>query len=152
MSEESPIDRLKSNATGVASMLVTGIWLAALFTGQSWWLGFMLFGYIVIIPLVALLFGDENDRNEWLDDWIPGQSETTSESDATDTRDGEDPLTALRRRYAEGELTDEQFERKVEALLETETIEHAADRVDRNRSTAASRSPGVDPDRETERE
>ncbi len=150
MSEESPIDRLKSNATGVASMLVTGIWLAALFTGQGWWLGFMLFGYIVIIPLVALLFGDEKDRKEWLDDWTPGQSETTSESDATDTRDDEDPLTALRRRYAEGELTDEQFERKVEALLETETIEHAADRVDRNRSSEAGRSTASDREVETE--
>lgn len=150
MSEESPIDRLKSNATGVASMLVTGIWLAALFTGQGWWLGFMLFGYIVIIPLVALLFGDEEDRKEWLDDWIPGQSETTSESDATDTRDDEDPLTALRRRYAEGELTDEQFERKVEALLETETIEHAADRVDRNRSSETRRSTADDREVETE--
>lgn len=150
MSEESPIDRLKSNATGVASMLVTGIWLAALFTGQGWWLGFMLFGYIVIIPLVALLFGDEDDRKEWLDDWAPGQSETTSESDTPDTRDDEDPLTALRRRYAEGELTDEQFERKVEALLETETIEHAADRVDRNRSSEASRSTADDREVETE--
>jgi len=150
MSEESPIDRLKSNATGVASMLVTGIWLAALFSGQDWWLGFMLFGYIVIIPLVALLFGDEDARKEWLDDWGPDQSETTSESDATETQDEEDPLTALRRRYAEGELTDEQFERKVEALLETETIEHAADRVDRNQSSETKRSTADDREVETE--
>lgn len=152
MSDESPIDRLKSNATGVASMLVTGIWLAALFTDQDWWIGFLLFGYIVIVPLVALLFGDEDDRKEWLDDWISGQSEKTSESDATDTRDDEGPLTALRRRYAEGELTDEQFEQKLEALLETETIEHAADRADRIRAAEVDRTTGDDRERETERE
>lgn len=119
-------------------MLVTGIWLAAMFTGQSWWLPFLLVGYIVVVPLVALLFGDEEDRREWWDDWSGEAAETETESTAGDVGvDGHagggrpssvgnrDALETLRDRYAAGELTDEQFERKLERLLATETLEDA---------------------------
>lgn len=44
--------------------------------------------------------------------------------------DEDDPsLARLRQRYAAGDLTDEQFERKLERLLETEPLEAAADRL-----------------------
>lgn len=143
MSEESPLDRLRENATEVASILVTGLWLGGLFTGQGWWLPALLIGYIVVVPLVALLFGDEKDRAEWLD-W----EETESDAETTEGRSGdtdhrsdeqreESALAALRRRYAEGELTEEQFERKLERLLETETIEDVEDRYRRERDDRA---------------
>ena len=48
------------------------------------------------------------------------EDDRTSEADET-------ALEQLRRRYAEGELTDEQFERKLERLLETQTIEDVED-------------------------
>lgn len=110
-----PLDRLRANVTGVAATLVTGIWLAAMFTGQEWWLPFMLVGYVVVVPLVALLFGDEDEIREWWGD--------DAEESARQDESEEDPLQTLRDRYARGELTDEQFEQKLERLLETETIE-----------------------------
>jgi uncharacterized membrane protein len=118
MVASSPLGRLSQNATGVVSTLVTGIWLAALFTDQSWWLAFMLFGYVVVVPLTALLFGDDSDIQEWWD------ADTTSPaSDERRSAEADESLQTLRARYARGDLTDEQFERKVKRLLETETLE-----------------------------
>ena len=138
---ETPVSRVRENATEIASTIVTGFWLVALFTGQDWWLAALLFGYIVVVPLVSLLFGDGNERDDsdwwggdwweetWDAPWGTGGNEDTEEvaANATD----ETPLETLRRRYAEGELTDEQFERKVERLLETETLEDVEERAAR---------------------
>ncbi|MCU4717298.1 SHOCT domain-containing protein [Halapricum hydrolyticum] len=143
MNERSPLERARENLTGIVSVLVTGIWLAAMFTGQGWWLPFMLFGYIVIVPLTALLFGDEDDVAEWWDD--EDSVESTKAKEHTD--DQLDALETLRERYARGELTDEQFERKVERLLETETLE---DIEDRSRAASSREDPAGD--REPERE
>jgi len=125
MAASTPLERLKENSTGITAMGVTGTWLAAMFLGFGWWLPFMLFGYIVIVPLVAILFGDESDIEEWVEDeFVSGESSTT-EQPTTDEPADTDPLEDLRRRYANGELTDEQFERKLDKLLETETLEDA---------------------------
>jgi uncharacterized membrane protein len=106
--------------TRIVSVLVTGIWLAALFLGQSWWLAFMLFGYIVLVPVTAILFGDEEDVGQW------GNGETGVGEEA-ETTDRDDALEELRARYARGELTEAQFERKLDRLLETETLEDIED-------------------------
>ncbi|MWV40371.1 SHOCT domain-containing protein [Natrialba sp. INN-245] len=133
---EDPATRFRENVTGIIATIVTGIWLVGLFTNQWWWLPFLLVGYIVVVPLVALLFGDEEDREEWWewsDDDAEAQSEWEPADDATDEgmateperrpTNNADALETLRDRYAAGELTDEQFERKLERLLETETLE-----------------------------
>ncbi|MCU4739833.1 SHOCT domain-containing protein [Halobacteria archaeon AArc-m2/3/4] len=149
---DDPATRLRENATEIASTVVTGVWLAALLSGQSWWLGALLFGYIVVVPVVALLYGDEEDRREWWDDWWGEESEddwwgeestaesktgsdTPSHDDSRATSAPEsaptapsrnrDALETLRDRYARGDLTDDQFERKLERLLETDTLENA---------------------------
>ncbi|WP_158853543.1 SHOCT domain-containing protein [Halorhabdus sp. CUG00001] len=128
MDDAGPIERLCENATGVVSILVTGIFLGALFTGQDWWLPFMLVGYVMIVPIVALLFGDEEDIEEWWDD------ETITEPEHTQNQEtDEQALETLRDRYARGELTDDQFERKVQRLLETESLEDLEDRQDSER-------------------
>jgi uncharacterized membrane protein len=137
MAADDPLDRLRENATSVVSTLVTGIWLAALLLGLDWWLGFMLFGYIVIVPLTALLFGDEDEISEWWDDDEP--SVDTSDRETTDEQD--DALETLRQRYARGELTDEQFERKVEQLLETETLEDIEGQTEPTTTGTATREP-----------
>ncbi|ELY56479.1 hypothetical protein C491_13107 [Natronococcus amylolyticus DSM 10524] len=118
-----PKTRLRENATEVTATLVTGIWLAAMFTGQGWWLAALLFGYIVVVPMVALLFGDEDDVREW---WTEDEidPETLEEAEAEEPS-ARDALERLRDRYAAGELTDEQFERKLDRLLETESLEDA---------------------------
>ncbi len=127
-------ERLRENAVGIASTVVTGIWMAGLFTGQDWWLAALIVGYAAVIPVVAQLFGDDEDREEWVDDWTAEDREEESaaggEAGSGDRGTaGETPLETLRRRYANGELTDEQFERKLERLLETETLEDVEDRA-----------------------
>ncbi|MFC7071158.1 SHOCT domain-containing protein [Halobaculum lipolyticum] len=146
----SPADRLRENATAAVSTLVTGIWLAALFTGQDWWLAALLFGYVVVVPLTAMLFGDDDDLEEWWDEEISGIEGLGGSADGADERvaepptdpDTRDALDTLRDRYARGELTDEQFERKLDRLLETESLEDVEDRKRRER----------DAEREPERE
>jgi uncharacterized membrane protein len=135
-------ERFRENATGIASTVVTGTWLAMLFLfpGQEWWLAAMLFGYVVVVPVVAMLFGDEERESEWWDEWDwSGRTPTEDETDES----ARDALETLRERYARGELTDEQFERKLDRLLETESLEDAAKRA---------REQGTEPERETERE
>ncbi|WP_277554213.1 SHOCT domain-containing protein [Halobaculum limi] len=147
----SPADRFRENATGIVSTLVTGIWLAALFTGQDWWLAALLFGYVVVVPLTALLFGDESDVDEWWDEEVKGldplDTSTADETDDTAPSDADtsDALATLRDRYARGDLTDEQFERKLDRLLESESLEDVEDRRRRERRETTR-------DRETERE
>lgn len=121
--EQDLSERLRENAAGIAALLVTGTWLAALVSGQSWWLPFMLFGYIVIVPIVAVLSGDRDAIDEW---W--GDEADRDERDETRPTERDDPLETLRNRYARGELTDEEFERRLDRLLETETIEAAAEK------------------------
>ncbi|WP_396611450.1 SHOCT domain-containing protein [Haloferax sp. S1W] len=64
---------------------------------------------------------------------IPESQHASAEPDAARS------LHALRERYANGELTEAQFERKLDHLLETETVEAAEDYVserERERDTA----------------
>ena len=119
MTEETVSDRLRGNVTNLTSILVTALWLGLLFVGPgNLWLAVMLVGYIAVVPIVSMLAGDEEEETDW------------ERGPTTQPRDKEtesDPLEKLRRRYAEGKLTDEQFERKVERLLETETLEDVED-------------------------
>jgi uncharacterized membrane protein len=136
----SPARRARENVTEIVSVFVTGIWLAALFLDQGWWLPFMLFGYVVLVPVTAILFGDEEEIRGWRD----GEVETV-ENEETDEEG--DPLEELRARYARGELTDEQFERKLDRLLETETLEDIEDRK-RRESPERERRQGKELERE----
>lgn len=112
-------ERTARNASGIAAVFVTGTWLALLIlnfpsASSNLWLAVMLFGYIAVVPVVSMLFGEDETTE-------PDRSPA-----ATDESE-EDALERLRRRYAEGELTDEQFERKLDRLLETETLEDVED-------------------------
>jgi uncharacterized membrane protein len=120
---DGPVARLRGNATGVASLLVTAIWMGAMFTDQSWWLAALLVGYVAVVPLVAILFDDEADREEWADESPSAEADRNERTGSEN--DPRDALETLRERYAAGELTDEQFERKLERLLDTETLEDA---------------------------
>ncbi|MFC7097608.1 SHOCT domain-containing protein [Halobaculum marinum] len=144
---ERAADRLRENATAVVSTLVTGIWLAALFSGQDWWLAALLFGYVVVVPLTAMLFGDEDDIEEWWDEEVNGLDGLSGSNEDADDHlaepptdpDTRDALDTLRERYARGELTDEQFERKLDRLLETESLEDVEDRRRRERESERGR-------------
>jgi hypothetical protein len=122
------LDRARENATGIVSTLVTGLWLVLLISGVEYWLAVMLLGYIVVIPITGMLFGDdEESESESSDMSGPWQSESSDErtTETTDPGNTDDAIQELRGRYARGEITEEQFERKVERLLETDSVESA---------------------------
>ena len=150
MAETSTRERFRRNASGIAATVVTGTWLAALLLDFGWWLPFMLFGYIVIVPVVSMLFEDE--ETERVEDGRAEQSGGSNRESTAEAGVGEEPehvqdaLDRLRARYAEGDLTDEQFEQKLDRLLETETPEDAAEYVERNRRA------GAESERDVERE
>ena len=73
---------------------------------------------------------DEYNPNQYqLWDEAFGDSQNNSEStNRGTTTDTDGSIEALRNRYARGEITDEQFERKVEKLLETESVDEPKER------------------------
>ena len=144
-------DRFRENASSIVSVLVTGIWLAALLLGFDWWLPFMLFGYVAVVPIVTMLF-DEDEETDDAADWQDQDWGTSGETqDSADDQSVEDALQTLRERYAKGELTDRQFEQKLERLLETETLEDAEDRHRTDRAAAEQdQEPTSEPDTETQ--
>jgi hypothetical protein len=87
-------------------------------------------GYVVVVPTVALLFGDEEDVEEYWHDHVDTSTEPSRETaqEGEGEESASDALETLRDRYARGELTDDQFERKLERLLETETLEDVEER------------------------
>lgn len=87
-------------------------------------------GFFVIIPLVLLL-GEDFPLVE-------------SEDAAATAAAAEDPLETLRERYATGEIGEEEFERRLDRLLETE---EPGARIDADRRDSRDRR-----ERETELE
>jgi uncharacterized membrane protein len=121
----SPADDLGENTlVKLVSIAIVGVGLLALFTGQNWfWMVFAL-GFAVLVPIVKLV-SDEFDVG------VGTNRSGGTESERTTPESKQDELDTLRDRYARGELTEAEFERKVETLLETETLEGARERVDR---------------------
>ncbi|HMB51265.1 MAG TPA: SHOCT domain-containing protein [Natronoarchaeum rubrum] len=129
---ETATERLRNNAVKITSLLITGLWMGGLFlTDQNWWLGVLIVGYAAVLPIVKTLFGEDEEEYDDADEdgeWSHWWGREKKSGSSTDSDDEDDPLETLRERYARGELTDEQFERKLERLLETETIEDVEDR------------------------
>jgi hypothetical protein len=143
-SADSPAERARENIVGITSVLVTGIWMGAMFTGQEWWLAALLVGYVAVVPIVAMVFGDDEDVSNWWEDDRVTTTHREDEPEPTDDTDAEstdDALQTLRERYARGELTDEQFERKLERLLEVETVEDLEHEIERSREQRANAQP-----------
>lgn len=126
--------------TEVAAVGTFGLGLTALFLGiNQWWLIFVV-GWFLVTPLLAILTegpGDavgeaieeevERSIRESVRDSTPGSSSRARDADgeATADLDPEDALDVLRERYARGEIDEIEFERKVERLLETESLDDA---------------------------
>jgi uncharacterized membrane protein len=128
-------DSFGDRITGAISILTLGAGLIALFAGFDWfWIVFVI-GWVVLTPLAGVLFGSNDE--EWVEsngDWV--RAENAENAETTDDAAGgtgqgskQDALERLRERYASGELSDEQFERKLERLLETDTLENAREYV-----------------------
>ena len=75
-----------------------------------------------------------------------GSRRTSGGNDQAD-----EALTALRNRYARGEISDQAFEQRLERLLETESVDQARLNVDR-RANADPQNNHAQPQRESELE
>ena len=79
----------------------------------SWfWLVFLI-GFVVVLPAATALAERYESRRD-----------STEETAAAES-DQQAALATLRDRYANGEIDEEEFERRVERLLETESVEDA---------------------------
>ncbi|WP_049985578.1 SHOCT domain-containing protein [Halobellus rufus] len=120
---------------GATALLVLGAGLGSLFgvpvlEAVDFWVVFVI-GYAVVVPLVSLLRGESTDGSDPRSDRPDAAGErrrSESGSEGVDVA-----LERLRERYARGDLSEEQFERKLEALLATDTPENARERVERSR-------------------
>lgn len=137
MDTERPMERFRANAGVIGTSVLAGLWTIAVVMNPGSWVPLLFIGYLVVLPLAVFLLGDEADRNRWLgrnegssSDGIREETRTVDDSGDTGARDlveqpaPETPLRTLRQRYAEGTLTDTQYERKIERLLETDTLEN----------------------------
>ena len=124
----SGVEVLPEGSAGVASMLVLTVGLAALFLDQWWFWVVFVVGFAGVVPLVAVLSKDDDESGK--------PSETPHDGGETTEESRTEALETLRDRYARGELTHEEFERKLEALMETESPEQAERRVEREREEA----------------
>ncbi|WP_252698827.1 SHOCT domain-containing protein [Natronosalvus vescus] len=129
-----PIERLQENITSATALLVIGLSIVAYGLSIPYAWVFFVVGLFVIVPLVGLLFGADDWRkwdplsDEFWDDIFEDEpAEATESPPPDDEATTEDALETLRDRYARGELTDEQFERKLELLVETESLENVED-------------------------
>jgi uncharacterized membrane protein len=113
-------ERAVENIEAIFVFLVLGAGFLAMFAEiHAFWL-IWVFGFAVFLPLIGILTGeDEDDEDDF-------EHESNQQSEHYDD-ETTDALDTLRDRYARGELTDEQFERKLDALLETESPENAAE-------------------------
>lgn len=104
---------LLPGAISAGTLLVAFTLLAAGF--EYFWVTFIL-GFGVVLPTAVglSLYSSRTQEQQ-------PSSRTEQSDDAA--------LAALRRRYAHGELSDAEFEHRVEQLLETESSEHSHNTV-----------------------
>lgn len=117
---------LRDDTTGVVALLVLGLGLLDLFANVVPWVPFWAIfavGFAVVVPLVAMALGESDASTTGTE---PGSTLDRTDEDET-------PLDRLKRRYAEGEISDEEFEHRLERLLETEDESAAADYLRRER-------------------
>ncbi|WP_435358934.1 SHOCT domain-containing protein [Haloarchaeobius sp. DFWS5] len=97
-------------------------------------------GFAVLLPLSAIL---QDDLRRWFG--RDSRSQSVPE-------DEHGPLEELKNRYAAGELSDEEFERRTERLLDNESLGDVRARVDRDRRTDRDHDQKTDYDHDRELE
>ncbi len=124
--------------------------LAALFVGIQAAVAVFVVGWLLLVPVSAILFGAPDEEPV-----IASGDEERAAEESTRTDESEDPIEALRDRYARGEIDEVELERRLEALVEMEDLD-ADDRagIDRtlDRIDDGSESTDADPTYEYDRE
>lgn len=113
----------------VAVMTLPLAALAAIFVGGTAAAAVGVVGWLLLVPVLAILFEDEELRF--------GES---SDEPASASTARQDPLDTLRDRYARGELSDEEFEARLERILEPRTSSFPGGRATGSESERASSS------------
>ncbi|MEY7848646.1 SHOCT domain-containing protein [Natrarchaeobius sp. A-rgal3] len=127
---EAPIELIATGAVTTLTLLVGfGLLLAGV---RFFWIAYVV-GFAGVLPLAVGCARAYRLRAHRADT-------------DTKTRENTDPLEELRERYARGELTDEEFDRRVERLLATAAGENARWNDERGRGER----PTADGDRERE--
>jgi uncharacterized membrane protein len=152
MSRESEAEGEETPFRSVVATLVTSgtlITAFALLAAGVWWFWVIfIVGFAGVLPAAVKLA-----------EWHESRSEAASGTE-------NDPLESLRARYANGEIDEAEFERRVERLLETESeteaeqfyggdgrpSEPASDGESRTVSGSSRETESTSPDREFERE
>jgi len=130
---EDEDDDLETVVAGAVTLLTLTVAFGLMFAGVPWfWVAFPV-GFGGLLPMALGAARLYRRRRE---------------SDSRPTSEDDDALATLRQRYARGDITDGEFERQVERLLETEDSATARERVDRERARADPER--VDRERETE--
>ena len=130
-------NRFFGSLTAIAAVatLPLGI-LAGLFVGLTAAVVVFVMGWLLLVPTFAILSGvasigtDPDEIERWMDvaDRAKERRSDADETAVDDATTDDDPLETLRERYARGEIDDDAFERRVEALLATEEIpQHVLD-------------------------
>lgn len=119
---ESPLQEddetpLRTIVASVTTGLILAVAFGLLALGVPWfWVVFPV-GFAGVLPAVMGL-------TEWYERQRTDHHAPAAESTTTTTAD-EEALETLRSRYARGEIDEDEFERRVETLLETESVDDA---------------------------
>jgi uncharacterized membrane protein len=107
-------------AAGVTTLVVLGVAFGAMALGIPYfWVVFPV-GFGVVLPLVVA-YSTWRERSQSRS-WRDGSADRRRDTGAGGT---DEALQTLRSRYAHGELSEEAFERRLERLLGTETVDDA---------------------------
>ncbi|QLH84215.1 SHOCT domain-containing protein [Halosimplex pelagicum] len=109
---------LDSGLAHVVAIVLGGVGAVALWTGTALDWGW----FWIFYGIVWLTFLDLFEDDEWFWESMYGDgSEATerTERESEDEDSDEDPLAVLKRRYAEGAIDDEEFDERLDRLLET---------------------------------
>ena len=110
---KSPSEISWDEMLAIFVFLTLGAGFVAMVAGMPYFWLIWVLGFAVVLPILGILFSEDEANSELADER------------GTDV--SSDPLTSLRDQYARGDLTDEEFDRKLDRLLETESPENAAE-------------------------
>ena len=123
--EATEAESLAGVAAGAVTFLTLAVAFGLMFLGVPYfWVAFPV-GFGGLLPLSVSLA-------KWYESNRADERERSREFGPTTGRDDEtdDALAALRERYARGAIGDAEFERRVERLLETESVDDAETLLD----------------------
>lgn len=107
---DSPLMAVVPGVISAGTLLVAFTLLAAGF--EHFWITFVL-GFGVVLPVAMGVARHRQDSPRGRESTVSGSMNATPEEDAA--------LARLRQRYARGEVSDTEFERRLERLIETES-------------------------------